>query len=584
MLVAAMAGLIEPCKAQFTIVTNNGAITITGYSGTDGSVIIPSSTNGYPVTGIATNVFQNDTYITNLVVPAGVNYLGTNCFGGCTNLASITVPGVITNEVTFGSTEFDTPYKVVFFDDPITNIVIAPGSTYVIDYAFIGLNDWFPQSLRPTNLVVSIPEGVTNLGQFSFNDILDLSSVTLPESLTYIGQYAFGANIKLQGITIPAGVTNVDFAAFNDTYDLGYAIFEGGPVSIGAYAFQNCSLMTNLTFGGAVNTIGTNAFSGCSDLQNLVFPGGAANIGMNAFENCTALTNVSILDTFSFISDYAFDNCSSLASATVPGAVSDGENEEYGTISGPYWHIFAGTTAPVEVNSITFAPGSTFIISNACSGMALTDVTIPSSVTNIEYRAFYNNEFLTTVNIPNGVTSIGNYAFESCIDLPNITLPNGLLSIGLGAFSGCVMSSVTIPGSVTNLQSDAFGQCGNLNQVYFTGNAPDAGTDTSVFSLVAPGAVVYYLPGATGWGPIYDGLPTELWNPQATNFSTSGGQFGFDVVGPTNAPVVVLACTNLANPVWLPVSTNTLPASGIWSFTDPQWRNYPNRYYRFGAR
>jgi hypothetical protein len=45
----------------------------------------------------------------------------------------------------------------------------------------------------------------------------------------------------------------------------------------------------------------------------------------------------------------------------------------------------------------------------------------------------------------------------------------------------------------------------------------------------------------------------------------------------------VVACTNLANPVWLPVSTNTLSGSSPSSFSDPQWTNYPNRYYRFSA-
>ena len=47
----------------------------------------------------------------------------------------------------------------------------------------------------------------------------------------------------------------------------------------------------------------------------------------------------------------------------------------------------------------------------------------------------------------------------------------------------------------------------------------------------------------------------------------------------TNASVVVEAATNLANPVWIPVSTNTL-TSGTNYFSDPQWTNYPERFYR----
>jgi hypothetical protein len=44
---------------------------------------------------------------------------------------------------------------------------------------------------------------------------------------------------------------------------------------------------------------------------------------------------------------------------------------------------------------------------------------------------------------------------------------------------------------------------------------------------------------------------------------------------------VVEACTNLARPVWLPVSTNALNGGGASSFSDSQSGNYPTRFYRF---
>jgi hypothetical protein len=94
------------------------------------------------------------------------------------------------------------------------------------------------------------------------------------------------------------------------------------------------------------------------------------------------------------------------------------------------------------------------------------------------------------------------------------------------------------------------------------------------------------LPGTTGWGAMFDGLPTALWflpNPQILNnsagFGVQPGGFGFTISWATNASVVVEAATNLANPVWMPVSTNTL-VNGTNYFSDPQWTNYPMRYYR----
>lgn len=61
--------------------------------------------------------------------------------------------------------------------------------------------------------------------------------------------------------------------------------------------------------------------------------------------------------------------------------------------------------------------------------------------------------------------------------------------------------------------------------------------------------------------------------------TAAGGQFGFNITGPTNATIVVEACTNLANSVWIPVATNTL-SNGTNYFRDAQWTSYPCRFYR----
>ena len=99
-------------------------------------------------------------------------------------------------------------------------------------------------------------------------------------------------------------------------------------------------------------------------------------------------------------------------------------------------------------------------------------------------------------------------------------------------------------------------------------------------------ATVYYLPGTTGWGTTFGGRPTALWflpNPLILNngpsFGVQTNGFGFIISWATNTSVVVEACTNLANPVWSPVSTNTL-TDGSSYFSDPQWTNYPDRFYR----
>jgi len=56
-------------------------------------------------------------------------------------------------------------------------------------------------------------------------------------------------------------------------------------------------------------------------------------------------------------------------------------------------------------------------------------------------------------------------------------------------------------------------------------------------------------------------------------------QFGFNFTGPADATIVVEASTDLSNPVWIPVGTNTL-TGGSSFFSDPRWTNYSTRFYR----
>ena len=119
-----------------------------------------------------------------------------------------------------------------------------------------------------------------------------------------------------------------------------------------------------------------------------------------------------------------------------------------------------------------------------------------------------------------------------------------------------------------------------LTGVYFQGNTPTA--DSSVF-LSTITTTVYYLPGTTGWSNTFAGLPAVLWNPliqaNSANFGMRSDQFGFNIIGTANIPIVVEACTNLACPVWTPLQSLTL-TNGWCCFSEPKQTNNPGRYYR----
>jgi hypothetical protein len=186
---------------------------------------------------------------------------------------------------------------------------------------------------------------------------------------------------------------------------------------------------------------------------------------------------------------------------------------------------------------------------------------IPASVTSIEYLAFYGCTNLTSVTIGTNVTSIGDWAFFNCTSL----------------------TSVRVPNSVTSIGDSAFMYCESLTGVYFQGDAPSVGLN--VF-FRANNATVYDLPGTTGWSATFGDRPTALWvlpNPLILNngpsFGVQTNTFGFIISWATNIPIVVEACTNLANSAWSPVGTNTLTDG--WSyFSDSEWSNYPARFYR----
>jgi hypothetical protein len=196
----------------------------------------------------------------------------------------------------------------------------------------------------------------------------------------------------------------------------------------------------------------------------------------------------------------------------------------------------------------------------------------------------FSNLFVTSITVPATITSINYGAFASCYSLLNATLSNGLADIGNFAFFECTsLTNITIPATVTNIGDYAFESCYDLAGVYFTGNAPVI-EDPENLVQDSP-AAVYYLPNKKGWGQFstLTNYPVVLWNPSiqasGASFGFASNRFAFNVTGASNLTFLVEACTNLANPVWIPLTNATL-GSNAFHFSDAQWTNYPRRFYR----
>jgi hypothetical protein len=601
-----LAVLPVAASAQFSFVTNNNAITITGYSGTNNNVVIPGATNGYPVVSIGDRAFFNGQGIynrltgitipdsvtnignlafcqllkvTNISLGAGVVAIGANAFQACASLTNIFLPASVVN---IGNQAFTScQYLTTITVDPVNPVFSSAGGV-LYDRNQAALIEC-PGGLTGT---FAVPNTVTSIGSSAFANCAGITNIAIPASVTNIGFEAFKICARLAAIVVdtnnPAyssqnGVLFDQSGATLIQYPIGltgaYTI-SGGVTSIANEAFYDCTNLTGVVIPAGVASIGNSAFFACTKLASATFPTSLTNIGDHAFYDCPGLTSaVTLGDNLRNLGDFAFYFCLGLPSVSVGNGIT--------TIGNSVFYECSGLASVTLGNSVTSIGPDAFAY---CGN--LTSFTFPAGVTNIGVAAFLYCTKLATVTIPAGITGIAIEAFQNCSALKSVVLPSGLTSIGVNAFVSSGLTNVVIPPGVTNIGVNAFNSCASLKTVFFEGNAP-ASVAGSTFQYSAA-STVYELPGTTGWTAFTTatGLSVTAWllpNPAILNFEPSFGihtnQFGFTISWATNTSVVVEACANLANPVWLPVSTNTL-TSGTAYFSDAQWTNYPGRYYR----
>jgi hypothetical protein len=555
-------------QAQFMFITNDdNTIMITRYTGTNGDVVIPDTTNGYPVTRISWGAFSTPN-ATNVSIPDSVTSIEDEAFYGCVNLAGITIPGSITN---IGVGAFNSCFS-------LTNISIPASVISIGDYAFIFCTNLTAIAVDAANPSYSSADGVlfnkdqTVLMQFPLGKA---GSYAIPGTVTSLADESFGIN---------------DYGQYPSRYSA-------------------CTGLTNLIIPGSVTNIGDSAFCHCTGLISVTLGKGVATIGTNAFSWCSNLIGITIPSSVTSIDELAF-YYSGLTQVTIPGSVT---NFGLGAFA-----VCSGLTSVTMQEGVTSIGEAGF---NFCTN--LTGMVIPCSLTSIGDRAFWFCTGLTNITIPRHVASIGSYAFSGCASLKNISVstknlfyssvdgvlcskdqttliqfpggrggsfrvPNGITTIGDYAFGTydpsdysffyapayVNLTNIIVPSGVTTIGNDNYNSLNNLTAIYFEGDAPfDVSSLFYNFNIT-----VYCLPGSAGWDDFANITP---WLPQMqttdTSFGVQTNQFGFNINWASDQTVVVDASTNLVN--WEPVQTNTLTGGSAW-FSDPQWTNYPGRFYR----
>ncbi len=325
---------------------------------------------------------------------------------------------------------------------------------------------WYEYRKDITTVVIE--NGITSIGDYTFNYCGALTSVTIPGSVTSIGEYAFYYCYRLTSIEIPGSVTSIGEDAFRGCSGLTSVTIPNSVTSIGDAAFAGCTGLTSIVVdeensvydsregcNAIIETATNTLITGC---KNTIIPNSVTVINDYAFAGYTSLTSITIPNSVTSIGDYAFDNCSGLTSVTIPNSVTSIGARAFGGC----WRL-TSITIP---NSVTSIGNLAF---EWCE--ALTSVTIPNSVTSIGQGAFRDCTGLTSITIPNSVTSIGSEAFCDCTGLTEITIPNSVTSINNRTFAGCTgLTSVTIGKSVTDINVTTFEGCSGLTDIYFASN------------------------------------------------------------------------------------------------------------------
>ena len=267
----------------FAYTVTGDEATITGYTGSARSLVIPSELGGKPVTAIADKAFYG--YRTpNIYIPKTIKAIG---------------------EYAFARTVSSDEFRFICYEGTEkewANIAVQEGNEE-LDPEYADDTPWFRLyecNLSGDMVYQASDDAATLVRYFGADSKVDIPAELGGKPVTSIGEYAFVYCNSLTEVTIPEGVT-----------------------SIGVGAFAGCRSLTEVTIPEGVTSIGEWAFEGCSNLTKAIIPEGVTSIGKGAFLSCRSLTEVTIPKSVTSIGELAFYGCEALATVYYGGTQED---------------------------------------------------------------------------------------------------------------------------------------------------------------------------------------------------------------------------------------------------------------------
>ena len=467
------------CAAEsgdFTI-DENGVLT--KYTGSDAVVTVPDG-----VTAIGKEAFYAKSAITELHLPTGITSIGDSAFRSCTGLTEIVVPDSVTaigNQAFYGcsgltslrlSQGLKTLGANVFLScNSLTEVEIPAGVESVGNY--IASNTLRLRCAVGSSAAKALSKAQNDFWvedfqlRYAFDSdgsaasltlkkyAGDAASVTIPDGVTIVGDSVFNENTSLTAVVLPDSVVTIGDSAFRSCTGLTELQLPTGITSIGANAFRSCTGLTEIVVPDSVETIGDNAFYDCSGLTSLRLSQGLKTLGANVFLSCDSLTEIEIPAGVENVGNYIASNTLRLRCAvgsSAAKALSKAQND--------FW---------VEDFQLRYAfdsDGSAASLTLKKYAGDAASVTIPDGVTIVGDSAFNENTSLTAVVLPDSVVTIGANAFQSCTGLTKAELSSKLEKIANYAFDYCkALKEIQIPETVTEIGSSAFWYCAGLTEL-----------------------------------------------------------------------------------------------------------------------
>ncbi len=480
-------------------IIKNGTLTIAD-SAFDDCTALTSVTITDRVVSIGKSAFRFCSSLTSVSIPSGVVSIGEYAFCECTALSSVTIPNSVTsieNSAFFKCTSLESitiPNSVTsigscaFYNcTSLADIIIADNVKYIGDGAFADTayyntaENWKDGALYigvylikvNSNTVGSkytVKPGLKIIANDAFRDCWSLKII--------IGDYEcepahFSDMIEGQATSWEAfSITNYTGTAADLTIPeqlFGYDIWD-----IEDYAFRNCKNLKSVDVSH-VSYFGMGVFEGCENLTDVTLSTTLRYIERAMFRDCSSLINITIPDSVTDIYYDAFENCTSLKDITVPDNVkfigpdaftntayyNDAANWENDVLYMNGHLIEAKDTIAGEY---TIKPGTKTIVSSAFEDCAaLTNITMPNSITYIGFSAFLGCTNLVSIALPDSITAIENRLFFECEKLKSITIPDSVTAIGENAFYACSsLANIAIPDGLERIGSSAFEKCTSL--------------------------------------------------------------------------------------------------------------------------